>query len=443
MQAREANLRTVFLCFSLKFATLALSTGLLHAQEPPGDPLSALDRLDRETVIRAVIERNPSIEAARQAWEVAREREPQLASLGDPTISYGFAPLSIGAGDVRYGQIIGLSQRFPYPGKLGLRGEVARFEAEAARHDYEAVRLQLATVASLLFDDYYFVDRALEINTEHIRLLQSFQRIATARYSVGLAAQQDPLQAEVEVAHLLHRDVGLQTSRKTIVAQLNALLHRRPDASLAPPPTQLDAPASRALDTPGSAEEIAEQPNLKAKLAEIEAREATVRLREKDLYPEFEATTSFNSLWRVSEYRWTVGVGISIPIHRDRLDAASAAASAALKQAESARTALEDTIRTGIYVSRERLLEAEHVVELYRSRLLPASRDQIRAAQIGFETGQNNFLALIEAERSQRSVELGYQEAVTDFYRRRAELDRALGRIPALSIEEESEGGVR
>ncbi|MFQ5792266.1 MAG: TolC family protein, partial [Acidobacteriota bacterium] len=82
--------------------------------------------------------------------------------------------------------------------------------------------------------------------------------------------------------------------------------------------------------------------------------------------------------------------------------------------------------------------EAEHVVELYRSRLLPASGDHVRAALAGFETGQNSFLALIEAERNQRTIQLNYQAALADFHRRRAELDRALGRIPGSASDQEA-----
>lgn len=437
-------MRNVFLYYFLILGALELSSRPVLAQVPSSDPFSELDRLDRELAIRAVLERNPTIEAAREAWGAAKEREPQLSSLEDPIVSYGLAPLSIGAGDVRYGQSLGVTQRLPYPGKLGLKGEIARFEADAARHDYEAVRLQLATVASLLFDDYYFVARALEINIEHVGLLEDFQRIATARYTAGLAAQQDPLQAEVEVAHLLHRDVVLRTSQRTVVAQLNALLHRAPEATMPPPPPELDLPPARKLGAAAHVDvALAARPELKARLAEVEARAAAVRLREKDFYPDFEVTTSFNSMWGASEHRWMVGIGINLPIRRDRLRAASAEAAAALKQSESARVALEDAIRAEVYVARERLLEAEHVVELYRSRLLPASSDQIRAARGGFETGQNSFLALIEAERNQRSARLGYEEALTDFYRRRAELDRALGRMPALGIEEDTEGGVK
>jgi outer membrane protein TolC len=72
-------------------------------------------------------------------------------------------------------------------------------------------------------------------------------------------------------------------------------------------------------------------------------------------------------------------------------------------------------------------------VRLFRDRLLPAARDQVGAARSGFETGRNSFLALIDAERNLRNVELGYEEALASLGHRRAELDRALGRIPGLT----------
>jgi outer membrane protein TolC len=70
------------------------------------------------------------------------------------------------------------------------------------------------------------------------------------------------------------------------------------------------------------------------------------------------------------------------------------------------------------------------VERLYRNRILPAARDQIAAARAGFETGANSMLSLIDAERSLRSAELNYHQALADANSRRAELDRALGRMP-------------
>jgi outer membrane protein TolC len=353
-------------------------------------------------------------------------------------LSYSFAPLSIGSDVVRYGQRIQFTQRFPYPGRLDLAGQIARAEADAARYDFEAVRLQLATMASSLFDEYYLAERSLEINAEHGELLREFQRISTVRYVSGLGSQQDPIQAEVETAHVLHEDVVLRTTRSIIVAQINALLHRLPTAPLPPPPTALDPPDVMEAHSDHTAEQaVPERPELLSRLSEIRAREAGVLLREKDFKPEFEGMTSYDSMWSETQHRWMVGVGVSLPFRRGRTHAAVAEAEAALRRVESERLALEDAIRLEVYQTEQRMLEAAHVVELYRSRLIPASGDQIRAARAGFETGQNSFLALIDAERNQRNVELGYQEALTSYYQRLAERDRALGRIPGLPPEEQ------
>ncbi|HPG28271.1 MAG TPA: TolC family protein, partial [Myxococcota bacterium] len=93
---------------------------------------------------------------------------------------------------------------------------------------------------------------------------------------------------------------------------------------------------------------------------------------------------------------------------------------------------IEDEVRLGVQSGVDRLKEARHVERLYRDLLLPAARDQVGAARSGFETGRNSFLALIDAERNLLEVELGYEEALANLGRRRAELDRARGRVPGI-----------
>ncbi len=399
------------------------------------DPFVQGAQLEREHLIGAVLERNPGLEAARQAWRAALERYPQAVSLGDPMVGYGLAPLSLGSRDVRYGQEARFGQLVPFPGKLKLRGQVAQAEAEAAQWDYETARLELATLASLLFDDYYVVHRALEINAEHLRLLGEFQRIATAQYVAGTAAQQDPLQAEVEVAHLLHREVVLDTEREVLVARLNALLHRRPGAPLPPPPAEL-LPASDPLAPVESLEEdaVAVRPELRTLAAEIRGLGAAVALQKREFYPDFEPMTSYNSMWGDSEHRFMVGLEVNLPIRRSRRRAAVAEAEARLAQAVSERQRMEDEVRSEVRQAYVRDREARHIVELYESRLLPASHDQIRAALAGFKTARNSFLALIEAERNERQVQLRYHEVLADLYRSGAELERAMGRMPGMAV---------
>lgn len=206
--------------------------------EAPASPVGSGDRLfegaphlERRELVTLVLERNPTVRSARYVWRAALERYPQVTALDDPMLGAGVAPRSIGSSTVDDAPKFDLSQKLPFPGKLRLRGEAALGEAEAASHDFEAVRLRLATMASLLFDDYYLAARSLEINAEHVALLEEFKRIAATRYEAGEASQQDPIQAEVQLTHALHRDVVLETAMRVTAEQLNALLHRPPNAA--------------------------------------------------------------------------------------------------------------------------------------------------------------------------------------------------------------------
>jgi outer membrane protein TolC len=289
-------------------------------------------------------------------------------------------------------------------------------------------------MASLLFDDYYLVARSLEINAEHIVLLEEFKRIATVRYEAGEASQQDPIQAEVELTHAMHREIVLETARRVTTEQINALLHRRPDRALPPPPGRAvvpDAGADAADQLITRA--LEDRPELAAAGARVAAEEARVDLAWREYFPDFTVTGSYNRLWQKSDLQPFVGVQLNVPLQLGRRKAAVEEAQARLEQARSQRLAIEDDVRLAVHSGVDRLGEAGHVARLYRDRLLPAANDQVGAARSGFETGRNSFLTLIDAERNLRNVELGYEEALANVGRRRAELDRALGRIPGLT----------
>ena len=420
---------------------------LLAAAPTVDDPLFG-SVLERGELIDAVLARNPSVEEARLAWRAATERVPQVTSLDDPMLAYAIAPLSIGSigsgGDTRFGQSLEARQRLPYPGKLRRMGDVARAEADAAAEGIEAVRLELAAAASKLYDDAYLVHRALAINAEHQRLMDGYQRVVTARYASGQAPQQAPIRAEVELAHLVHRAMVLATEREVVTARLNALLHREPATPLPPPVAELPLP-----DLPGAlvgaeaelpAAALATRPELARLEAERRARETAVELRELEKYPDFEAMARYSSMWRETEHRWMVGVGVNLPIQRERIDAGVAEAEAELARLDSERERLVDEIGAEVRIAWLRLREAHHVLEIYRDRLIPSAADQVRAALSGFETGQVTFLSLIDAERNQRQVELAYEETLADLYRRGAELDRALGRRPGSWMTDTAEG---
>jgi outer membrane protein TolC len=405
------------------------------AQAARDDLFAGQATLDRQTLIAAVLARNPSIDAARWGWRAALARYPQETALEDPMLEYSLAPASVGASGVDTGQRVTLSQALPFPGKLALRGEVALAEAEAAASDFAAVRLRLAVLASLLFDQAYLIERKLAVNDAHRVLLAELREIALARYEAGEASQQDPLEAELEEAELLHRDVALRTDREITREQLNVLLHRSPGLPLPPPPAALEvrppAPEPReALD----ARALDERPELRAAEARLAAREAAVSLARREYLPDLQLMGGYDSFEEDSRMRPMVGLGLNLPLQRSRRAAALDEAEAELERARSARAGLGDQVRLSVGRALEQLAEAHHSLEIFRDRMLPAARDRVASARAAFETGQSDFSTVIDAERRLRDAELGHEEAAVEVSRRHAELDRALGALPARGL---------
>ena len=100
--------------------------------------------------------------------------------------TYALAPLSVGA-NVPFGHEIEVRQAIPYPGKRQARAAMAEAEAGAAFQDWREALLELTEQASNLAGDWYLIHRALEVNQQHLALLDSFREVAAARYAAGLA----------------------------------------------------------------------------------------------------------------------------------------------------------------------------------------------------------------------------------------------------------------
>ncbi|MDP9002201.1 MAG: TolC family protein [Myxococcota bacterium] len=408
-------------------------------QEAVDDRTLGGPSLERAAYVRAVLHRNRSIEAARQGWRRAVARVRQAGALDDPTATIEVAPLSIGSSSARFGYNAMISQRLPWPGKLSLEESAAKAEADAEKSDYEAVRRELAFTASILYADYFVAVRSIDINAQHIDLMRAMQAAATSQFETGRASAQDPLQAEFELTHMEHDAILLATARDVTVAQMNELLHREPELPLPPPPK--DMPVSMGPDLTESlhlqTEAIDRRPEILSAREHARAEQAHAERAARESYPDVTVSTSYNSMWDMPEHRWMVGLSMNLPIQVGRRGGAVDAANASRAKFEADASRLSDMARTQVVVALKQLEESGHILHIYRERLLPIARDEVRAARSAFTTSQTPFGAVIDAERNLRGVELDEQKARADNDRRRAVLDRALGRVPGLDGKED------
>ena len=394
-------------------------------------PFGGAATLDRSVLVGEVLRRNPTIAAARKAWRAALARYPQETALEDPMVGGGVGPRSFGSRQIENAWRIDASQAFPFPGKLALRGAAALAEAEAMSHDYQAVRVRLAAMASALYDEAWLQARSLEITLRHLELVREVHAAALGGYESGVGSQQDPLRAELEEAELLHQQVEFETAQKVSAAQLAALLHIGDGAAIPPLPEELPPLAAPSDPNETLADRaLQERPELRAADARIDAKRAAESLAKREFFPDFKVVGAYDTFWELPDQRPFVGLEFNVPLQIGRRRAALDQARAEAEQASLERQSAADDIRAEVESAAERLRESDHLLSITRDRMIPAARDGLTAARAGYETGGTPFRDLIDAERALRNAELAERSAVAEQSRRVGELLAALGVPP-------------
>jgi outer membrane protein TolC len=397
---------------------------------PPALPVDTNGVLDVEALAQQVLARNPSVAEMIAASQAAAARYSQVTSLDDPMVGTTLAPASIGSPEVEFGYRVEVSQKYPFPGKLPLRGQVALAQASAAGHDLEAVRLQLIESAKSAFYDYYLIGRALEVNEESEVLLREFRANAQTRYKTGVVTQQDVLQADVELGRQQERQLTLERMRQVSVARIDTLLHLPPDAPLPPPPSRLRRPEP--LAEPGllRATALARRPDLLVLADRIRAEQASLALAQKEFRPDFEATAAYDTIMGNGPNRDLapqIGLRVNLPVRKAKRYGALAEAQARIAQRQAELDKLIDQVNFQVQEAYEQARESERVVELYDVTILPAALANVQAAQTAYATAKVPFLTLIEAQRNLITLRDRRYEAIADYFRRRATLERVIG----------------
>lgn len=415
----------------------ALTTlGLAFAGAPPrafaaADPASAaalarVTTLDLAWLERTVLERNPSLAAAREAWREAEARAAREGSFEDPMLDAMAAPRSFASNAVEPAWRVQVTQRFPLFGQRGLRRSAASGERRAAGYDYESARLDLLRDARVDYAEFWRITRNQETNARLRGLMKEFEHVALVRYGAGTTGQTDPLQAEVELAMLDHESVVLERARRVVVARLVALLHLPAGSELPLPPAALALPEAPSSSDWLAARARAPWPELRAAEARVEAKRASFALARRERLPESALGFAYDRYWTERELQPSAILSLSLPLNLGRHAAAVREARASLAGAEAERDAARDRVDREIESATAMFRETRHEAELVADQVVPATERSLAAVRVAYESGRGDFLALLNAVRDLHRARLSLIQATAGTHQAYADLRRAL-----------------
>jgi len=176
---------------------------------------------------------------------------------------------------------------------------------------------------------------------------------------------------------------------------------------------------------------LARRPDLQAEADRIRAEESALGLAHKDFYPDFEPFFMYDrfmgNMPANKDLAPMLGVRLNLPVYQARRCAAVAEAEARIAQRRAALARLVDQVSFQVQEAYAQVQQSERTVRLYEETILPAAQRNVQSAQTAYVTAKIPFLSLIEAERSLVELRDRYYEAVADYFRRRATLERAAG----------------
>ena len=403
----------------------------LFCQSAPAGDTQAAPPLSLAKLVQEATERNPEILAARRAVEAKRARIPQAGAWPDPTVSLSYGgnalpPFTVMRADPSSARQVMAEQIIPYPGKTRLRTEIASRDADAETLAYEAVARRVAAEVKQVYFDLAYIDRSLAILQKDREALEGFEKVTEIRYSVGKAAQQDVLRAQLEVTRLSQRATMLNQQRHTLEAQLNSLRNVSLDSPIGAPAVVQPSPF---VYTPEQLQEAAQAnyPVLKQRRTMVDQNRLSVDLARKEVRPDFSVGYTYMQRDGLPDM-YGITLSTSLPLFRHRKqDMAIAEAAANL---ESARQMQANELTVLRYQVQQAFLEVqatEQLLKLYSQGIAPQSSLTLESSITSYETGGVDFLNVLSNFQAVIDAELDYHLQVTNHEKALARLEEVTG----------------
>ena len=169
---------------------------------------------------------NPGLLSQYREFEAALQKVPQVSSLPDPSISFGYfiSPVEtrVGPQQARFS----LTQMFPWFGTLKAQGDAATLMAEAKYQSFLDAKNKLYFDVSAAYFPLYELREWMKIEERNIAILESYKTISNSKFKNGNGTLVDVLRVDIMLKEAKTTLGILNKKEKPLMASFNKLLNR-------------------------------------------------------------------------------------------------------------------------------------------------------------------------------------------------------------------------
>jgi outer membrane protein TolC len=414
-----------------------LSDSLAAAYEHSGHEVTFdASTVDLTDYLVYAARQSPALKAAFYEWRSILERSGYAGALPDPWVSYTYFIENVETRVGPQNQVFRVRQSFPWFGTLGAKKDITFEAANAAFEKFQAEKLTLFYEVKSAYYEYYYLERSTAIARENLELLTFWESVARAKYRVALKQHPDVIKAQVELGKLEDQLRTLEDMVEPVEARLRAVANL-PDS------VQLTAPAEIVVDEAVVDREkvimeaLAHNPDLKSLLHLIDKEVAAKRLAAKLSWPSFflgvdyiDTGDAINpNLKDSGKDAWMVSAGVSLPLwfgaNKARKQEAEAQYRKAQHSYEDAQNQLKALTEKIVFDYEDALRKTR----LYRDGLLPKAEQSLNANYTAYQTGETDFLNLLDAQRQLLDFQLQYERSRSNLGISRAKIEMVTGKV--------------
>lgn len=395
----------------------------------PALPLSHL--------VKEALQNNPEIQAALREREAAGHRISPAQALDDPLLEAGVINLPIDTRSFNNEdmtmKMIGLSQKFPYPGKRALRGNVAEKDAEAVGHASQETINRVVRDLKLAYFDLYLAQESVRLVKNNLLALDQLLRLVESKYTVGLASQTDVIKAQTQAARMQDDLIRLEREQSITEAELQHLLGHKLERKIPLPETLKLRPVPLDLEQLRQTA-LNQRPQLLALKTMVARNDKVTELARQDFLPDFDVRFSYGQRDRTlagirREDMITFTVGVNLPIWGEskvtpRIKEAVALREQANNLYQSQRNETATRLRQQIANARQ----SADSGKLYGSSILPQAKISVEASLSAYRVNRVDFSTLLDSQMSVFNYEIAYAAAVVNHNKALTEIDFITGK---------------
>jgi cobalt-zinc-cadmium efflux system outer membrane protein len=316
-------------------------------------------------------------------------------------------------------------------GYLFERGHKRQRRLQAARDQTAVTRAQVADAErSLVFDvgqqfvSVLLAESTLEFAQQNLQDFQQTVDIANAQYNAGDISEADLLKIKLQLLQFQTDVSSAKLAKVQALAGLRALLGY--DAA----PAGFDVTGdltyvplkSKMEDFQAAA--LRERPDLQAAVLGVTAAQSQILLEKANSKVDINGTYDFTHTGDLNSA--SIFVGFDLPIF-DRNQGEIARTRHALTQAQELQLAASDTVMTDVASAYEAVRSNDEIVQLYSSGYLKQAKDSRDISEYSYKAGSASLLDFLDAERSYRSAQLAYRQALASYLTALEQLKQAVG----------------